>query len=67
MFEKHLETSKTTYWEHLTWAVIAGLRLIYAGLASIIHGLVPTLFDGSAPRQVIDIYHDHLEDHPNPS
>jgi hypothetical protein len=39
--------------------------LIYAGISSIIHGVVPTLFDGTAPKQIIDIYHNHLEDHPN--
>jgi hypothetical protein len=66
MFDKHLDTSKVTYLEHLFWAVVAGFRLIYAGITSIIHGLVPTLFDGSAPKQIIDIYHSHLEDHPNP-
>lgn len=66
MFDKHLKTSKVTYLEHLGWAILAGFRLIYAGVTSIIHGFIPTLFDGSAPKQVIDIYHGHLEDHPNP-
>ncbi len=66
MFREHLKISKVTYLQHLVWAVTAGVRLIYAGLASIIHGLIPSLFDGSAPKQVIDIYHNHLEDHPNP-
>jgi len=66
MFDKHLNTSKVTYLEHLVWAVVSGIRLIYAGVSSIIHGVVPSLFDGTAPKQVIDIYHSHLEDHPNP-
>jgi hypothetical protein len=66
MFREHLTTSNVTYWEHLAWAIKAGFRLIYAGIASIIHGIVPSLFDGAAPKQVIDIYHSHLEDHPNP-
>lgn len=66
MFNEHLSTSKVTYFEHLRWAVIAGFRLIYAGITSIIHGIVPSLFDGTAPKQIIDIYHNHLEDHPNP-
>ena len=65
MFKKHLEKSKVTYFSHLWWALIAGLRLIYSGIASIIHGIVPTLFDGTAPKTVIDIYHNHLLDHPN--
>lgn len=66
MFDEHLNTSKVTYFEHLRWATVAGIRLIYAGITSIIHGVVPSLFDGTAPKQIIDIYHEHLEDHPNP-
>lgn len=66
MFREHLTISKVTYIQHLKWAVIAGLRLIYAGVTSIIHGFIPSLFDGAAPKQVINIYHNHLEDHPNP-
>ena len=67
MFDDHLNTSKVTYFEHLRWATIAGIRLIYAGITSIIHGVVPSLFNGTAPKQIIDIYHGHLEDHTNPS
>lgn len=67
MFRKHLKISKVTYCQHLAWAILAGLRLIYAGITSIIHGIFPSLFDGTAPKQVIDIYHNHLEDHPNPA
>jgi hypothetical protein len=66
MFDKHLNTSKVTYFEHLKWATVSGIRLIYAGVTSIIHGIVPSFFNGTAPKQVIDIYHNHLEDHPNP-
>lgn len=65
MFHKHLEKSKVNYVQHFCWAMIAGLRLIYAGLASIIHGFFPSLFDGTPAKVVIDIYHDHLKNHPN--
>jgi hypothetical protein len=65
MFDTHLNKSKVTYLKHLRWAILAGLRLIYSGIASIIHGFVPSLFDGAAPKTVIDIYHSHLKNHPN--
>jgi len=65
MFNKHLTKSQVTYLQHLRWAILAGFRLIWAGVASILHGFVPTLFDGTAPKTVIDIYHNHLLDHPN--
>jgi hypothetical protein len=65
MFKDHLIKSKVTYFKHLAWAILAGLRLIYAGIASIVHGVVPILFDGTAPKTIIDIYHSHLVNHPN--
>jgi|TARA_B110000902_G_scaffold73935_1_gene87279 hypothetical protein len=65
MFKKHLDKSKVTYIGHAIWAFIAGLRLIWAGIASIIHGFIPSLFDGKAPKTIIDIYHSHLVNHPN--
>ena len=66
MFRNHLKISKVTYWQHLCWALKAGFRLIYAGVSSIIHGIIPSWFDGTAPKEIIDIYHRHLENHPNP-
>lgn len=65
MFKQHLNKSKVSYTGHLVWALTAGVRLIYAGVASIIHGLVPSWFDGTAPKIIIDIYHNHLISHPN--
>lgn len=65
MFENHLNKSKISYLAHLRWAIVAGIRLIYAGIASIIHGVVPTLFNGTAPKIIIDIFHSHLVNHPN--
>lgn len=65
MFDKHLSKSKVTYTEHLQWAILAGIRLIYSGFASIIHGINPKFFDRTAPKTIIDIYHSHLLNHPN--
>lgn len=61
----HLEKSQETYGNHFIWAKIAGLRLIWAGIASIIHGIIPALFPGTAAKTVIDLYHKRLVDHPN--
>lgn len=68
MIEKsieHLNKSQEDYVSHLRWAEISGLRLILAGLASLVHGLVPGLFPGTAAMTVIDLYHKRLIDHPN--
>jgi hypothetical protein len=62
---KHLEKSQETYFSHLLWAFLAGLRLIWAGIASIVHGLIPGFFPGTAAKTVISLYHKRLVDHPN--
>lgn len=44
MFEHHLNESGKTYLEHGRFALKAGFLLLWAGIASIIHGLLPNLF-----------------------
>jgi hypothetical protein len=63
---KHLNQSQTTYWAHFAWAIVAGLRLIWAGIASLIHAIHPSLFPGTAAHTVIDMYYQQLHNHPNP-
>jgi hypothetical protein len=63
--KEHLEKSQESYGSHFVWAKIAGLRLIWAGIASIIHGLIPAFFPGTAAKTVIFLYHKRLLDHPN--
>jgi hypothetical protein len=65
MFNKHLKDSNVTYTQHMRWAIVAGIRLIYAGVASIIHAVVPAWFSATAAKTVIDLYHTRLKDHPN--
>ncbi len=62
---EHLEKSKETYFSHFFWAQLAGLRLIWAGIASMIHGLIPGFFPGTAAKTVIFLYHKRLTNHPN--
>jgi hypothetical protein len=64
--KEHLEESKTNYISHFTFAVYAGVLLILAGLASIIHAIIPGVLRGSAAYVVIKLYKDRLENHPNP-
>ena len=64
--ERHLELSKVGYVEHLTWAIKSGFILIAIGIASIIHGFAPFLFEGTTAKKVIEIFYQHLYNHPNP-
>lgn len=61
----HLEASKETYTKHLFWASYAGFKMIAVGISSIIHGIVPAFFTGTAAKTVIDFYHERLINHPN--
>lgn len=65
MIKEHLIKSNVTYRDHTSHAVCTGWRLIWGGITSIIHGICPVLYDGVAPRMIIDIYHDHLISHNN--
>ena len=44
LFTKHPEAVGETYGEHLAMASGFGLRMIGAGLACLVHGLLPFLF-----------------------
>ena len=63
--KEHLDKSKEQYLSHMVWAFLAGLKLIWAGVASLIHGLIPGLFPGTAAKTVIFLYHKRLTNHPN--
>jgi hypothetical protein len=62
---EHLVKSKIGYIPHAAWAWTAGFKLIWAGIASLLHGIVPAWFPGTSAKTVIDLYHQRLIDHPN--
>jgi len=64
--ERHLKLSEVTYIDHLKWAIYSGFLLIAIGIASIIHGIFPALFEGTTATKIIELYWRHLYNHPNP-
>ena len=62
---QHLKDSQTTYGVHSKWAFSAGFRLIWAGIASLVHAIHPNFFPGTAAKTVIDLYYTRLHNHPN--
>jgi hypothetical protein len=64
--KRHLKLSEVTYVDHLKWAIYSGFLLISIGIASIIHGIAPFLFEGTTANKIIEIYYQHLYNHPNP-
>ena len=55
--KRHLELSKVGYVDHLKWAFKSGFILIAIGVASIIHGVAPFLFEGTTAKKVIEIFY----------
>ena len=52
MFKKHLNEAGKSYFEHFKFALIAGFILMYAGITSIIHALIPSLFPFTSQKIV---------------
>lgn len=61
----HLEKSQEKYFSHMIWAITSGFKLIWAGISSLLHAIVPGWFPGTAAKTIIDLYHQRLVDHPN--
>ncbi len=53
--QKHLDSVHESYFKHFFFAACFGLRLIGGGLAAIIHGLCPALFDHTASKTVFKL------------
>jgi hypothetical protein len=54
---EHLQKSKMGYFTHLYHAFSLGLVLIYAGLASIIHALIPCIYAAYSANKVTRIFY----------
>ena len=52
---KHLKKVRQSYVEHFIFAVKWGGYLIWTGILSAVHGLIPSLFPFSAPRNVLKV------------
>ena len=48
---KHLKSRNTRYIPHFKFAVGAGVVLLLAGIASIVHAVLPNLFTGYSERK----------------
>ena len=44
MFKEHLKEAGKSYQKHFKFSFLAGFILIYAGILSIIHAFIPSLF-----------------------
>ena len=51
----HLDSIDETYTEHARFAIRSGLRMIVAGIACVLHGLIPALFEATGSRTVREL------------
>lgn len=59
LFAEHPRALGMSWGEHGSGAVKVGLQLIGAGLAALVHAVIPGIFGDTASRTVIRI-HDHI-------
>lgn len=50
--KKHLESVNQSYVFHGSFAIKWGFYLVWTGVASIIHGIFPSFFPFTAPRNI---------------
>jgi hypothetical protein len=58
-FTRHPATVGETYGEHFVFATGVGGRMVLAGLACLLHGVFPFLFERVGSRAIIDL-HDRV-------
>ena len=56
LFLSHPATVDETYGEHFTVALGFALRLIGAGLAALVHAIIPCLFETTASRMIREMH-----------
>ena len=59
LFRDHPKSLGMSWAEHGVGAVVIGARMVGAGLACIVHAVVPALFTETAGRTVKSL-HDHM-------
>ncbi len=52
---QHLQERSTNYWKHFLFAFGAGVVLILAGLASIVHAIVPSILPNYSEQRCRDL------------
>jgi hypothetical protein len=59
LFLEHPKSLEMSWAEHGAGAIVIGVRMVGAGLACIVHAVIPAMFTETAGRTVKDL-HDHM-------
>jgi hypothetical protein len=55
-FTRHPAAVGETYGQHLAFATGTGGRMVIAGLACIVHGIFPFLFERTGSRTILELH-----------
>ena len=55
LFKDHPDKLNETYLQHLNFALKCGLKIIYAGIIIIIHGILPYFHETTGSRMIKNI------------
>ncbi len=56
LFLKHPRAVGETYFEHMGVALSYGMPLIAAGLACVVHAIVPACFERTGSRSIVNLH-----------
>jgi hypothetical protein len=59
LFLSHPQTVDESYGEHFLFALGFAARLLGAGLAALVHAVIPCLFETTASRMILEM-HDRI-------
>ena len=62
LFKQHPETVGETYTEHMGTAFSFGWNMIFSGLACVIHGIFPFLFENTGSKKITEL-HERMVTH----
>lgn len=62
----HLALSRMGYITHARQSIVLGFKLMWLGVTSIFHGLIPAKFIGDAPLGVTKMFYQVVIFSPNP-
>lgn len=60
IFTDHPHSIGETYWQHLCYAWLTGLKMIFAGVLCIIHAIFPFLFPTAASSILLKMTEDFV-------
>ena len=59
LFQDHPRSLGMSWWQHGVGAIVIGGRMVGAGIACMVHAIVPAFFTETAGKTVMSL-HDHM-------